>query len=73
MLKMSLSASITYNLKTDYKLKWAKLKSLLQDKTSLESSLKLLKKQTIEQFAVKLAEIYQDKLEILSLMKKMGN
>ena len=72
MLKMSLSASINFNLKKDYKLKWAKLKSLLQDKTSLESSLKLLKKQTIEQFAVKLAEIYQDKLEIHSLMNKNG-
>ena len=72
MLKMSLSASINFNLKTNYKLKWANLKSLLQDKTSLESSLKLLKKQTIEQFSAKLGEIYKDKLEIHSLMKKNG-
>jgi len=72
MLKMSLSASINFKNKTDYKLKWANLKSLLQDKTSLESSLKLVKKQTIEQFAAKLGEIYKDKLEIHLLMNKNG-
>ena len=53
--------------------KWANLKSLLQNKTSFETSVKLLKKQTIEQFSTNLCEIYKDKLNIQLLNKKNKN
>ena len=53
------------NLKTN----WLKLKYLLQDKISYESSVKLLKTKTIEQFASKCCEIYQKKIEIHLLLE----
>ena len=44
--------------------KWLKLKYLLQDKASFESSVKLLKEKTIEQFTSKCCEIYKEKVQI---------
>ena len=44
--------------------KWLKLKYLLQDKASFESSVKLLKGKTIEQFTSKCCEIYKEKVQI---------
>ena len=53
-----------------YKSKWSNLKLYIQDKTSLKSSIKLLKKKTIEQFSSKCIEIYRKKLEIQLIAKK---
>ena len=47
-----------------YKSKWANLKLFLQDKSSLEASIDLLKTKTVEQFSSKCREIYQKKIEI---------
>ena len=47
-----------------YKSKWANLKFFLQDKTSLEASVNLLKTKTVEQFSTKCKEIYTKKIEI---------
>ena len=47
-----------------YKSKWANLKFFLQDKSSLEASVALLKTKTIEQFSSKCREIYRRKIEI---------
>ena len=47
-----------------YKSKWANLKFFLQDKASLEASVNLLKKKTVEQFSTKCNEIYKKKIEI---------
>ena len=52
-----------------YKSKWANLKLFLQDKSSLEASIDLLKTKTVEQFSFKCREIYQKKIEI-QLMKE---
>jgi len=52
-----------------YKSKWANLKLFLQDKSSLEASIDLLKTKTVEQFSSKCREIYQKKIEI-QLMKE---
>ena len=52
-----------------YKSKWANLKLFLQDKSSLEASIDLLKTKTVEQFSFKYREIYQKKIEI-QLMKE---
>ena len=54
--------------KENSKSKWLKLKYLLQDKASFESSVKLLKKTTIEQFASKCCEIYKEKINIHLLL-----
>ena len=48
--------------------KWIKLKHLLKDKSSYESSVKLLKTKTIEQFASKCCEIYKEKIRIYLLL-----
>ena len=50
--------------------KWLKLKYLLQDKASFESSVKLLKQKTIEQFTSKCCEIYKEKVQIHLLSDK---
>ena len=47
-----------------YKSKWANLKFFLQDKSSLEASVALLKTKTIEQFSSKCREIYRRKIEM---------
>ena len=47
-----------------YNSKWANLKLFLQDKSSLEASIDLLKTKTVEQFSSKCREIYQKKIEI---------
>ena len=47
-----------------YKCKWINLKYLLQVKVSYESSVKLLKLKTIEQFTSKCCEIYKEKIQI---------
>ena len=47
-----------------YNSKWANLKLFLQEKKSLESSVKLQKQKTIEQFSSKCQEIYKKKVEI---------
>ncbi len=52
------------NIPKIFNSKWANLKILLQNKTSFENSVKLLKKQTINQFLSKCCEIYKDKIEI---------
>jgi hypothetical protein len=52
------------NKKKKYKSKWMHLKKLFQDKTSYESSLKLLKRKTIEQFTSKCCDIYKEKIQI---------
>ena len=53
-----------------YKSKWANLKFFLQDKASLEASVNLLKKKTVEQFSTKCNEIYKKKIEILLSTKR---
>ena len=58
------SEKITYMAKNNFKSKWANLQNLLQDKNSSESSVKLLKKQTIDQFSSKCCETYQYKIKI---------
>ena len=50
--------------------KWANLKLFLKERKSLESSVKLQKINTIDQFASKCEEIYKKKVEILLLTKK---
>ena len=52
------------------KSKWANLKYILQDKESLESSVKLLKRKTIEQFSSKCQEIYKTKILIHLITEK---
>ena len=44
-----------------YSSKWANLKLFLQEQRSLESSVKLKKQKTIEQFSSKCQEIYKKK------------
>ena len=58
------------NIPKTFNSKWANLKILLQNKTSLETSVKLLKKQTINQFSSKCCEIYKDKIGIYLLNHK---
>ena len=58
------------NMPKTFNSKWANLKILLQNKTSLETSVKLLKKQTINQFSSKCCEIYKDKIKIHLLTLK---
>ena len=53
-----------------YNSKWANLKLFLQEKKSLESSVKLQKQKTIEQFSSKCKEIYKKKVEIQLITKK---
>ena len=53
-----------------YKSKWANLKLFLQEQKSLESSVKLQKQKTIEQFSSKCQEIYKKKIEIQLITKK---
>ena len=53
------------------KCKWINLKYLLQDKISYESSVKILKEKTIEQFASKCCDIYKKKIEI-NLLSEMN-
>ena len=69
-LNRSISLLMSYNQEIDFKSRWSYIKILLQNKTSCESSVRLLKKQTIEQFSPKLCAIYKDKLEIHNLLKK---
>jgi hypothetical protein len=57
-------SSTSYKSKNTFKSKWANLKTILQDKTSFESSVKLLKKQTLNQFSSKCCEIYKYKIKI---------
>ena len=56
--------------KNYYKSKWSNLKFFIQDKISLQSSIRLLKTKTIEQFSPKCIEIYRKKLEIQLISKK---
>ena len=53
-----------------YASKWANLKLFLQEQKSLESSVKLQKQKTIEQFSSKCQEIYKKKVEIQLITKK---
>ena len=50
--------------------KWANLKLFLKDRKSLESSVKLQKKNTIDQFSSKCLEIFKKKIEIHLITKK---
>ena len=45
----------------DSKTNWARLKSLLESKSSLESSVNMLRTKTIEQFATECHKIYKTK------------
>ena len=56
-----------------YNSKWANLKFFLQDKSSLEASVNLLKNKTIKQFSTKCREIYSKKIEAHLLAKKNRN
>ena len=49
---------------SNFNSKWANLKTLLQNKTSLELSVNTLKKNTIEQFSSKIHKIYEKKILI---------
>ena len=49
--------------------KWAKLKDVLQDKTSLESSVELLRTKTINQFSSECHRIYKKKIKIQCLQR----
>ena len=62
-----------FKIEKYFKSKWANLKFLLQNKTSFESSIDLLKKQTIEQFSTKCLEIYQDRIATFMLFQKNKN
>ena len=53
-----------------YKSKWANLKLYLKERKSLESSVKLHKKNTIDQFFSKCQEIYKKKVQIHLITKK---
>jgi len=53
-----------------YNSKWANLKFFLQDKTSLEASVDLLKTKTVEQFSSKCREVYTKKIEIQLMIEK---
>ena len=53
-----------------YKSKWANLKLYLKERKSLESSVKLRKKNTIDQFFSKCQEIYKKKVQIHLITKK---
>ena len=53
-----------------YPSKWANFKLFLQDLKSLESSVKLQKKNTIDQFSSKCQEIYKKKIQIQLITKK---
>ena len=55
---------ISYMPINNFKSKWANLKSLLKQKASLESSVKLLKRQTLNQFSSNCRDIYKYKIEI---------
>ena len=50
--------------------KWANLKLFLKERKSLESSVKLQKKNTIDQFSSKCLEIFKKKIEIHLITKK---
>ena len=52
-----------------YNSKWANLKYILQDKSSLEFSIEALRKQTIDKFAIKCQEIYKNKIKCQYLQK----
>ena len=54
----------SYTPMKNFSSKWANLKTLLKQKTSLESSVKLLKKQTLNQFSSNCCDIYKNKIEI---------
>ena len=56
--------------KNSYPSKWANFKLFLQEQKSLESSIKLQKKNTIDQFASKCKEIYKKKIQIQLITKK---
>ena len=58
------SKKVAYMPKKKFNSKWANLQNLLQAKNSAESSVKLFKKQTIDQFSSKCCEIYQYKIKI---------
>ena len=75
LLKNSLRVSILMEKKKNiykniYKSKWCNLKLFIQDKTSLKTSIEILKTKTIEQFSSKCREIYRKKLEILLITQK---
>ena len=53
-----------------YNSKWANLKLILQQQRSVETSVKLQKQKTIEQFSSKCKEIYKKKIEIQLITKK---
>ena len=53
-----------------YNSKWANLKLFLQQQRSVETSVKLQKQKTIEQFSSKCKEIYKKKIEIQLITKK---
>ena len=53
-----------------YQSKWANLKFFLQDKSSLEASVDLLKTKTVEQFSSKCRDIYRKKIEMQLLTEK---
>ena len=50
--------------------KWANFKLFLKERKSLESSVKLQKKNTIDQFSSKCKEIYKNKVKIHLITKK---
>ena len=56
--------------KNIYKSKWSNLKFFIQDIISLKSSIRLLKRKTIEQFSSKCIEIYRKKLQIQLITQK---
>jgi hypothetical protein len=53
-----------------YNSKWANLKLFLQEQKSLETSVKLQKQKTIEQFSSKCKEIYNTKIKMQLIKKK---
>ena len=53
----------------DSKTNWARLKSLLESKSSLESSVNMLRTKTIEQFATECHKIYKTKIKIQYILE----
>ena len=55
----------------DSKTNWARLKSLLESKSSLESSVNMLRTKTIEQFATECHKIYKTKIKIQYILESI--
>ena len=56
--------------KNNFESKWINLKNLLREKSTFESSVKLLKTTTIDKFISNCCDIYKEKIQINILAEK---